>query len=155
MSDSLQPHGLQHTRLPGPSPSPGVCSNMSTESMMPSNHLILWHPLLLLPPFPPSFRVFSSESTLHTWWPKYWSFSFSISPLKEIPGLISLRMDWLDLLQSKGLSRVFSTLVDSYSIPVYITFVETPLLLPFRKPAICMFLIMLLQYKNQVTPSSY
>ena len=124
-----------------------------SDAIQPSH--ILCRPLLLLPPIPPSFRVFSSESTLHTWWPKYWSFSFSISPLKEIPGLISLRMDWLDLLQSKGLSRVFSTLVDSYSIPVYITFVETPLLLPFRKPAICMFLIMLLQYKNQVTPSSY
>ena len=134
---------------------PEFTQTQPIESVMPSSHLILWHPLLLLPPFPPSFRVFSSESTLHMWWPKYWSFSFSISPLKEIPGLISLRMDWLDLLQSKGLSRVFSTLVDSYSIPVYITFVETPLLLPFRKPAICMFLIMLLQYKNQVTPSSY
>ena len=65
---------------------------------MPSSHLILGHPLLLLPPIPPSIRVFSSESTLHIRWPKYWSFSFSIIPFKEVPGLISFRMDWLDLL---------------------------------------------------------
>ena len=72
------------------------------------SHLILCHPLLLLPPIPPSITVFSNKSTLHMRWPKYWSFSFSIIPSKEIPGLISLRMDWLDLLASKGLSRVFS-----------------------------------------------
>ena len=65
---------------------------------MPSSHPILCHPLLLLPPIPPSIRVFSNESTLCMRWPKYWSFSFSISPSKEIPGLISFRMDWLDLL---------------------------------------------------------
>ena len=70
---------------------------MSIEPVMPSNHLILCHPLLLLPPIPPSIRVFSNESTLRIRWPKYWSFSFSISPSKEIPGLISFRMDWLDL----------------------------------------------------------
>ena len=81
----------------------------SIESMMPSNHFILCRPLLLLPPIPPSFRVFSNESTLHMRWPKYWSFSFNISPSSEHPGLISFKMDWLDLsLQSKGLSRVFS-----------------------------------------------
>ena len=68
------------------------------ESVMPSSHLILCHPLLLLPPIPPSIRVFSKESTLRMRWPKYWSFNFSIIPSKEIPGLISLRMDWLDLL---------------------------------------------------------
>ena len=68
------------------------------ESMMPSGHLILCRPLLLLSPIPPSIRVFSNESTLHMRWPKYWSFSFSIIPSKEIPGLISFRMDWLDLL---------------------------------------------------------
>ena len=72
-------------------------------------HLILCHPLLLLPPVPPSIRVFSSESTLLMRWPKYWSFSFSIIPSKEIPGLISFRMDWLDLLAVQGLSRVFSS----------------------------------------------
>ena len=74
---------------------------MSIESVMPSNHLILCHPLLL-PPIPPSIRVFSNESTLRMRWPKYWSFSFGISPSKEIPGLISFRMDWLDLLAVQG-----------------------------------------------------
>ena len=71
---------------------------MTIKSMMPSSHLILCRPLLLLSPIPPSIRVFSSESTLRMRWPKYWSFSFSISPSKEHPGLISFRMDWLDLL---------------------------------------------------------
>ena len=69
---------------------------------MPSSHLILCHPLLLLPPIPPSIRVFSSESTLRMRWPKDWSFSFSISPSYEQPGLISFRMDWLDLLEDQG-----------------------------------------------------
>ena len=78
------------------------------KSVMPSSHLILCRPLLLLPPIPPSIRVFSNESTLHMRWPKYWSFSFSIIPSKEHSGLISFRIDWLHLLQSKGLSRVFS-----------------------------------------------
>ena len=75
---------------------------MSIESVMPSSHLILCRPLLLLPPIPPSIRVFSNESTLHMRWPKYWSFSFSISPSNEHPGLISFRMDWLDLLAVQG-----------------------------------------------------
>ena len=74
---------------------------MPIESVMPSNHLILC-PLLLLPPILPSIRVFSNESTLHMWWPKCWSFSFSISPSNEHPGLISFRMDWLDLLAVQG-----------------------------------------------------
>ena len=69
---------------------------------MPSSHLILCRPLLLLPPIPPSIRIFSSESTLHMKWPKYWSFSFSITPSKEHTGLISFRMDWLDLLAVQG-----------------------------------------------------
>ena len=69
---------------------------------MPSSHLILCHPLLLLPPIPPSITVFSNESTLHMRWPKYWGFSFSIIPSKEHPGLISFRMDWLDLLAVQG-----------------------------------------------------
>ena len=72
------------------------------ESVMPSSHLILCRPLLLLPQFPSSIRVFSNESTLHIRWPQYWSFSFSIIPSKEIPGLISFRMDWLDLLAVQG-----------------------------------------------------
>ena len=75
---------------------------MSIESVMPSSHLILCCPLLLLPPIPPSIRVFSSESTLPMRWPKYWNFSFSISPSKEYPGPISFRMDWLDLLAVQG-----------------------------------------------------
>ena len=75
---------------------------MSIESVMPSSHLILCHPLLLLPPIPPSIRVFSIESTLHMRWPKYWSFSFSISPSNEHPGLISFRMDCLDFLAGQG-----------------------------------------------------
>ena len=74
----------------------------SIESVMPSSHLILFRPLLLLPPIPPSIRVFSNESTLHMRWPKYWSFNFSIIPSKEIPGLISFRMDWLYLLAVQG-----------------------------------------------------
>ena len=69
---------------------------------MPFNHLILCHPLLLLPPIPTSIRVFSNESTLHVRWPKYWSFNFNISPSNEHPGLISFRMDWLDLLAVQG-----------------------------------------------------
>ena len=74
----------------------------SIESVMPSSHLILCHPLLLLPPVPPRIRVFSNESTLCMRWPKYWNFSFSIIPSKEHPGLISFRMDWLDLLAVQG-----------------------------------------------------
>ena len=75
---------------------------MSIESVMPSSHLILCCPLLLQAPIPPNIRVFSNESTLHMRWPKYWSFSFSITPSKKIPGLISFRMDWLDLLAVQG-----------------------------------------------------
>ena len=78
---------------------------MSIESVMPSSHLILCHPVLLLPPIPPSIRVFSSESALHIRWPKYWSFSFSISPPNRHPGLISFRMDWLDLPAVQGMLK--------------------------------------------------
>ena len=102
MSDSLRPHESQHARPPCPSPTPGIHSDTSIESVTPSRHLILCHPLLLLPPIPPSIRVFSNESTLHIRWPKYWSFSFSITPSKEIPGLISFKMDRLDLLAVQG-----------------------------------------------------
>ena len=94
-SDSLWPHESQHARPPCPSPTPGVYSNSSPSSrLIPSSHLILCRPLLLLPPIPPSIRVFSNESTLRMRWPKFWSFSFSISPSIENPGLISFRMDW-------------------------------------------------------------
>ena len=103
VSDSLRPHELQHARPPCPSPTPGVHPDSRPSSqVMPSSHLILCCPLLLLPPIPPSIRVFSNESTLRMRWPKYWSFSISIVPSKEIPGLISFRMDWLDLLAVQG-----------------------------------------------------
>ena len=82
---------------------------MSTESVMPSNHLVHYHPLLLLPSVFPSIRVFSSELILWIRWPKYWSFSFNISPSIDYSRLISFRMDWLISVQSKGLSRVFSS----------------------------------------------
>ena len=98
MSDSLRPHESQHVRPPCPSPTPRVHSNSSIESVTPSSHLFVCCPLLLLLPIPPNIRVFSNESTLHMRWPKCWSFSFSISPSKEHPGLISFRMDCLDLL---------------------------------------------------------
>ena len=102
MSDSLQPHESQHTRPPCPSPTPRVHSNSCPSSLKPFSHLILCDPLFLLPPIPPSIRVFSNESTLRMRWPKYWSFSFSNIPSKEIPGLISFRKDWLDLLAVQG-----------------------------------------------------
>ena len=88
---------------------------MSIESVMASNHRILWHPLLLLPSTFPSIRVFANESVLHIRWLKYWSFSFSISPSNEYSGFISFRIDWFDLLLSKGLSKVLSnTTVQKY-----------------------------------------
>ena len=90
--NSLRPRGLKLSLL----------KLMSIESVMPSNHLIFCHPLLLLPSIFPSIRVFSNESALHIRWPKYWSCSFSISPSNEHPGLISFRMDWLDLLAVQG-----------------------------------------------------
>ena len=103
MSDSLRPHALHHTRLPSPSPTPGTYSKlMSITSVTPSNHLILCRPLLLPPSIFPSIRAFSSELVLHIRWPKYWSFSYSICPSYEHPGLISFRMDWLDLLAVQG-----------------------------------------------------
>ena len=103
MSDSLLPHESQHARPPCPSPTPRVHSDsLPIESVMPSSQLILCRPLLLLPPVPPSIRVFSSESILRMRWPKSWSFSFSIIPSREHPGLISFRMDWLDLLAVQG-----------------------------------------------------
>ena len=101
-SDSLQPHGLQHARPPCPLPTSRVYSNSCPLSVMPSNHLILCHPLLLLPSIFPSIRVFSNESALRIRWPKYWSFSFNISPSKEHSGLTSFRMNWLDVLAVQG-----------------------------------------------------
>ena len=103
VSDSLQPHGLQVLQASlsiANSWSPPIL--MSLELVMPSNHLILCCPLLGLPSIFPSISVFSNESVLRIRWPKYWSFSFNISPSNELPGLISLRMDWLDLLAVQG-----------------------------------------------------
>ena len=105
VSNSLRPHGLQPD-LPIHPHSQSLLKLMSIESEMPSNHLILCHPLLL-PSLFPSIRVFSNESVPHMRWPKYWSLSFSISPSNEHSGLISFRMDWLDLLAVQGTLRAF------------------------------------------------
>ena len=105
VSNSLRPHELQHAMVMvslSITNSQSPPKPMSMESVMPSSHLILCRPLLLLPSIFPSIRVFSNESALHIRWPKYWSFSFDISPANEHPGLISLRMDWLDLLAVQG-----------------------------------------------------
>ena len=102
VSDSLRPYGLQHTRLHCPSPTPRVYSNMPIESVMSSNHLILCHPLLLLSSNFPSSRFFRNESVLCIRWPKHWNFSFRNSLSNEYSGLISFRMDWLDLLAVQG-----------------------------------------------------
>ena len=98
VSDSLRPHGPQHMASLSINNSRNSPKLMSIESVMPSNHLILCRPLLLLPSIFPSIGLFSNESALRMRWPKYWSFSFSISPSNEHPGLISFRMDWFDLL---------------------------------------------------------
>ena len=103
MSNSLRPHGLQHARPPlSITNSWSLLRLMSIELVMPSSHLILHHPLLLSPSIFPSIRVFSKESVLRIRWPKFWSFSFSISPSSEYSGLISFRMDWLDLFAVQG-----------------------------------------------------
>ena len=108
MSDSLQPHGLQHARLSCPSlSSQSLLKLMSIESMMPSSHLILCRSLFLLPSIFLSIRVFSNESGLCIRWPKYWSFCFSISPSNEYSGLISFRIDWFDLLAVQGTLKIF------------------------------------------------
>ena len=112
MSDSLRPHELQHTRPPCPSSTPRVCSNSCplshwchltiSSSVIPFSSRLLCCPFLLSPSIFPSIRVFSNESALCIRWPKYWSFSFNMSPSNEHPGLISFRMDWLDLLEVQG-----------------------------------------------------
>ena len=109
VSDSVTPWTTAHQASLSITNSWRTTKSMSIESVMPSNHLILCHPLLLLPTIFPSINVFSNESALHIRWPKCWHFSFNISPSDEHPGLISFRMDWLDLLAVQGiLSRVFS-----------------------------------------------
>ena len=102
VSYSLWPYGPQHARPPY---SQSLLKLMSIELVMPSNHLILCHPLLLPPSIFPSIRVFSNESALHIRWPKHWSFNFSISPSNEYSGLISFRVDWFDLLAVQGILK--------------------------------------------------
>ena len=127
VSDSLRPHESQASLSITNS-----CSSlklMCLESVMPSSHLILCRPLLLLPPIPPSIRVFSNESTLRMRWPKYWSFSFSISPSKQHPGLISFRMDWLDLLAVQGTLKSLLQHHSSKSInSLVLSFLHSPTL---------------------------
>ena len=113
MSNSLQRHKLQHIRLPYPSPTTGPCSNSCpSRQVMPSNHPIVCHPLILLSSIFPSIRVFSKESVRCIRWPKYWSFSFSISPSSEYSGLISFRMDWFDRL---AVQRTLKSLLQYHS----------------------------------------
>ena len=102
VSDSLWPHGLQHSRFPYPQPAPRAYSNKYPSSQWCHSIISSCYPLLLLPSIFPSIRIFSNESALHIKWPKYWSFSFSISPSNEYSRLISFRMDWLDLLAVQG-----------------------------------------------------
>ena len=119
MSDSFQTHGMQHTRLPCPSPASGALFKLtSIKSVMPTNLLILCCPLLLLASIFPSIRVFSSKSVLHIGWPKYQRFSFSISPSNEYTGLIAIRVDWFDLL---AVQRTFKSLLQHHNLkaPVF------------------------------------
>ena len=111
MSNSATPWTAAHQASLFITNSQSLLKLMSIESVMPSHHIILCHPLFLLPSIFPSIRVFSNQSVFRMRWPKYWSFSFRISPSNEHPGLISFRMDWLDLLAVKGLSRVFSNTI--------------------------------------------
>ena len=115
---TLRPHGLQHARLPCPSPSPGACST----HVHWFNHLILCRPRLLLPWIFPSIRVFSNESALRIRWPKYWSFSYSISPSSEYSGLISFRIDWLDLLGVLTGTKTWFSLKSERKSPTWETF---------------------------------
>ena len=132
MSDSLRHHELKHARLPCLSPTPGALLRLiSIESVMPSNHLILCHLLLLPLSIFPSIRVFSKESVLHIRWPKYRSFNFSISPSNEYSGLISFRMDWLDLLAVQGTLRSLQHHSSEASILQCLTFFTVQLSHPY------------------------
>ena len=115
MSDSVTPRTAAHQASLSITNSRSPPKPMSIQSVMPSNHLILCCPLLLLPRIPPSIRVFSNESTLRMRWPNYWSFSFSISPSNEHSGLISFRMDWLDLLAVQGTLKSLGSSVHGIS----------------------------------------
>ena len=132
MSDSLRPHEPQHTRPPCPSPTPGVHPNQCPLSQW--CHPTICHPLLLLPSILPNIRVFSNKSALHIRWPKYWSFSFSISPSNELissKGLISFRMDWLDLL---GVQRTPQSLLQHHSSKASILLCSAFFMVPLSHP---------------------
>ena len=131
MSDSLRHHELQHNRPPCPSPTLEFTQTMSIESVMPSNHLILCYPLLLLPSVFPSIRVFSNESALCIRWPKYWSFIFSISPSNEHSGLITFRMDWLDLF---AVQRTLKGLLQHHSSKASILLCSTVFIVQCSHP---------------------
>ena len=140
MSHSFQPHELQHTRLPCPSLSPRVLKLMSIVSVMPSNHLLvlstdptvgtICHSLLLSSIFP-SIRVFSIELAFPIRWPKYWSFSFSISPSNEYSGLITFRIDWFDLLAVQG---ILKSLLQHYSLKASILWHSAFLMVQLSHP---------------------
>ena len=135
MSDSLRPHELQQARLPHPSPTTGAYSNSCPSSQWCHPTISSCHPLLLLPLVFPSIRVFSNESALRIRWPKYWSFSFSISPSNEYPGLISFRMDWFDLLAVQGtLKSLLQYHSSKASIPWHLAFFIVQLSHPYMTP---------------------
>ena len=121
MSHALRPHESQHARSPVHHQLPEFTQSHVHQIGDASSHLILCRPLLLLPPIPPSNRVFSNESTLRMRWPKYWSFSFSISPSNEHTGLISFRMDWLDLLPAQGTLKSF---IQHHSSKAFLNFLK-------------------------------
>ena len=129
VSDSLRPHGLQHTRPPHPSPTPRAYSNSCSSN--PPNHLILCCPLLLLPLIFLSIRVFSNESVLCIKWPKYWSLSFRISPSSKYSGLISFTMDWFDLHAVQGTLKSLLQHNSKASILQHSTFLTVQLLHPY------------------------
>ena len=134
MSDSLRPHRLQYTRPLSITSSKSLLKLMPIELAMPSSHLILCRPLLLPPSIFPSIRVFSNESVLCIRWPKYWSFSFSISPSNEYSGLISFRMNWLDLLAVQGTQRLLQHHSSKASILRHSAFFIVQLSHPYMTP---------------------
>ena len=134
MSDSLRPHESQHARPPVHHQLTEFTQIMSIKLVMPSSHLILCRPLFLLPSFFPIIRVFSNESVLRIKWPKYWSFSFNISPSNEHPGLISFRMGWLDLL---AVQEALKSLLQHHSSKVSILWHSTFFMVQFSHPHDC------------------
>jgi len=154
VSDSLQPQGLQHARLPCISLTPRVCSDSSIDSAKPSNHLILCHPLLLLPSMFPSIRVFSSELVLHIRWPEYWS--FSISPSNEYSGL-TFRMDWFDLLAVQGTLKSLIQHHSSKAILQVSAFIIVQLSYPYMTTGkiIALNIQIFVEYTDQINISAF